>query len=60
MKLTQSILKEEFKRLWQSLPEDSFLNNLVAYTNANGYKVSFTFGSYSDLTVTVEEDKTNV
>lgn len=60
MKLTQSILKEEFKRLWQSLPEDSFLNNLVAYTNANGYKVSFTFGSYSDLTVTIEEDKTNV
>lgn len=60
MKLTQDILKEEFKRLWQSLPENSFLNNLVAYTNANGYKVSFTFGSYSDLTVTVEEDKTNV
>lgn len=60
MKLTQDILKEEFKRLWQSLPENSFLNNLVAYANAYGYKVSFTFGCSSDLTVTIEEDKTNV
>lgn len=60
MKLTEKILKEEFKRLWQTLPEDNFLNQLVAYTNANGYKVSFTFGSYSDLNVAIEEDNTNV
>lgn len=60
MKLTEKILKEEFKRLWQTLPEDSFLNNLVAYANAYGYKVSFTFGNSSDFTVTIEEDNTNV
>lgn len=60
MKLTQDILKEEFKRLWQSLPEESLLNQLVAYTNAYGYKVSFTFGCSSDFTVTIEEDNTNV
>ena len=55
MKLSKTILKEEFKELWKNLPEGSLLTQLVASANAYGYAVSFTFDKFSNLTVDIKE-----
>ena len=57
MKLSKTILEEEFKNVWKSLPEEGLLTQLVAYANAFGYTVSFTFDKFSNLTVDIKEEE---
>lgn len=53
MKLSESILQEEFKNVWKNLPE-GILTQLVAYANAYGYSVSFCFDKNSNLNVEIK------